>query len=85
VPLNVPRISDEVFIGLRLRLGVLRRERGMTYDDLAAAAEISRSTLVAIETGAPRNGMAVQGSLAIWYRIARALQMPLSELLRPLD
>ena len=70
---------------LRVRLGQLRAERGMTYDTLAAEAEISRSNLVALETGKPRNGKPAQGSLAVWRRVASALGVTFSELMRSLD
>lgn len=84
MPANPP-IPEEEFVRLRIRLGQLRAERGLTYDALAAQAGISRSNLVALETGKPRNGKPVQGSLAIWFRIASALGVPFSELTRALD
>jgi transcriptional regulator with XRE-family HTH domain len=85
VPTNLPIPEDE-FVRLRIRLGKLRRERGFTYDVLAAQAEISRSNLVALETGKVRsNGKPAQGSLAVWHRLARALGVPFSELMRELD
>jgi DNA-binding XRE family transcriptional regulator len=57
----------------------------MTYDTLAANAGINRSNLVALETGKPRNGKPVQGSLAVWLRIANALGVPFGELMGELD
>lgn len=85
MPANPPIIPEEDFVRLRVRLGQLRAERRLTYDALAAQAGISRSTLIALETGTPRNGIPVQGSLAAWHRIAGALDIPLSELTRSLD
>ena len=84
MPTNAP-ISEEEFVRLRVRLGKLRAERGWTYDTLAAEAGVSRSNLVALETGKPRNGKPAQGSLAVWHRIAAALAVPFSELMRELD
>ena len=80
-------IPEEDFARLRLHLSQLRAERGLTYYDLAAQAEVSRSLLIALETGTPRaqGGRRVQGSLAVWHRIASALGVPLSDLLRTLD
>lgn len=87
MPANPPAIPEEDFARLRLRLGQLRAERGLTYHDLAAQAGISRSMLVALETGTPRTrgGRRVQGSLAAWHRIAGALGVPLSDMLGSLD
>lgn len=85
MPRNPPTIPDEVFVRLRVRLGQLRVERGLTYDTLAANAGISRSILVALETGTPRDGRTTQGSLAVWYRLAVALDVPLAELFGSLD
>jgi DNA-binding XRE family transcriptional regulator len=84
VPTNPP-IPEEDFVRLRVRLGQLRAERGLTYDALAAQAGVNRSNLVALETGKPRNGKPVQGSLAVWRRIASALGVRFSELMQTLD
>ena len=84
MPTNPP-IPEVDFVRLRVRLGQLRAERGMTYDTLAAQAGINRSNLVALETGKPRNGKPIQGSLAVWHRIAEALEVPFSDLMRALD
>ena len=80
-----PPIPEETFVRLRVRLGQLRAERGWTYDTLAAEAGVNRSNLVALETGAPRNGKPVQGSLAVWRRIAIALDVPFGDLMGTLD
>ena len=85
MPLNPPAVPEDDFIRLRVKLGQLRAERGFTYDTLAAEAGISRSILVALETGKARNGRPVQASLAVWWRIAKALDLSLAELLSVID
>lgn len=83
VPLQ-PNASPD-FEALRHRLSTLRAERGWTYDELAERSGVSRATLVTIETGATRNrrpnSPSSRGSLESWWRIARAFEMPLSELI----
>lgn len=77
------------FDALRLRLSKLRQDRGLTYDQLSGLTGITRSTLVALETASRRSDRPdrpnTRGSLESWWRIARALDMPLSELLNSLD
>lgn len=73
---------------LRLHLARLRHERGLSYNELAARSGVGRSTIVYIESGAPNRNPdkpATVGSLVTWYRLARALEVPLAELLAPLD
>lgn len=84
-------IPEPDLAALRLHLAQLRRERGMSYDALAAAAGVGRATLVALESGKPRigpgrdpNKPATSGTLVTWYRIAVALEVDLGDLLRPL-
>ena len=83
----VPHAADETpdFEALRLRLSALRAERGWTYDELAERSGVSRATLVTIETAGRRSrnpdSPSTRGSLDSWWRIARALDVPLSELL----
>ena len=50
---NPPTIPEEDFARLRLRLSQLHAERGLTYHDLAAQAEVSRSMLIALRRGRP--------------------------------
>lgn len=77
------------FEALRLRLSELRAERGLTYDQLAELSGVSRATLVTIETGSSRSrrpdSPSSRGSLETWWRVARALGVPLAELLAALD
>lgn len=80
-----PRIPDERFRALRLKVAQLRLERDLTLDALAAEAGMSRRNLTALINGEERNGVPMQGTLAVWYRIAEALDVPLSELVKPLD
>jgi transcriptional regulator with XRE-family HTH domain len=76
----VPDAVDEPnFAALRHSLSRRRADRRWTYDTLAEASGVSRRTLISIETGKTR------GSLESWYRIARALEVDLGELLRPLS
>jgi putative transcriptional regulator len=84
---NLPDGSPD-FEALRLRLSALRAKRGWTYDDLAEHSGVSRATLVTIETGARcsrrPDSLSSRGSLESWWRIARVLDVPLSELLEML-
>ncbi len=50
----------------------LRKERGLTQDDLATLAGISRRTLVALEGGSPR------GEIGIVVRVIAALDHELA-------
>ena len=73
---------------MRLRLAQLRRERGWTYDDLAARSGVGRNTLVTLESGKPRRNPDLpetHGTLLTWYRIAEAFDVTLGELLSPLQ
>ena len=75
------------FEALRVRLAQLRHERVWSYDELAARSGVGRATLVSIESGNPRRNpekSATRGNLETWYRIARAFDVPLGELLAPL-
>ncbi|WP_368499737.1 helix-turn-helix transcriptional regulator [Herbiconiux sp. A18JL235] len=75
------------FDALREELARIRHERGWSYDQLAARSGVGRATLVSMESGKPRRNPdkpASRGSLESWYRIARAFDVELGELLRPL-
>lgn len=84
----MPHPDDEPnFDALRLHLARLRHERGWSYDELAARSGIGRSTLVTLESGSSRRNPdkpATTGTLLTWYRIARAFEVDLGELVRPL-
>lgn len=73
------------FEALRQRLSELRAERGLTYDELAERSGVSRATLVTIETRAHRSrrptSPSSRGSLETWWRIAKALDVRLADLL----
>ncbi|OGL26568.1 MAG: hypothetical protein A3G44_15680 [Candidatus Rokubacteria bacterium RIFCSPLOWO2_12_FULL_73_47] len=55
----------------------LRRTRGLSQEELARAARVTREYVTMIERGARRNP-----SLAILGRVARALGVPVGELLK---
>lgn len=80
-----PRIPAEKFRSLRIRASQLRKERGLTLDALAAEAGMSRRNLTALLNGEERNGVPMQGTLAVWYRISEALGISFSELMTELD
>ena len=73
---------------LRLHLARLRHERGLSYDELSARSGVGRSTLVYLESGASNRNPskpATTGTITTWFRIAVALDVPLDELLAPLN
>ncbi|HRP99011.1 MAG TPA: helix-turn-helix transcriptional regulator [Terrimesophilobacter sp.] len=84
--------SDSLFpppnvAALRLNLARIRHARGYSYDELAARSGVARSTLAYIESGSPNRNpskAATVGSLTTWYRLSRALDVPLGQLLEPL-
>lgn len=84
----VSPVPEPNFDALRLELAKRRRERGWSYDELAARSGVGRATLVNLESGKPRRKdssvPATTGTLATWYRIARALEVDLGDLVRPL-
>jgi DNA-binding XRE family transcriptional regulator len=78
-------IPEPNFEKLRHRLHELRVERSMSFDSLAAASNLNRRNLVAIENGEKRNGRVVRGNLETWWRISCGLGIPFSELVQALD
>lgn len=82
-------LAEPNFEALRLMLSKVRHERALTYDELSARTGITRSTLIALETGSRRPDRPdkpnTRGSLESWWRIARALDVDLAELLAALD
>ena len=73
---NVLKYKDE-FVALGLKIGYIRRMRGMTQEQLADKAGISAGFLSQVE--APN--MAVGISLATLFSLAEALDLPASKLL----
>ncbi len=83
-----PLVPEPDYEALRLHLARLRHDRGWSYNELAARSGVGRSTLVYLESGAPnRNSTraATTGSIGTWFKIARALDVDLGDLLRPLQ
>ncbi|MGD8167529.1 helix-turn-helix transcriptional regulator [Herbiconiux sp. P16] len=84
---NDSPVPEPNFDALRAELARLRHDRGWSYDQLAARSGVGRATLVSMESGKPRRNPdkpASRGSLESWYRVARAFELDLGELLRPL-
>lgn len=73
---NVTKYKDE-FISIGLKIGYIRRQRGMTQEQLAERAGISPGFLGQIE--APN--IAVGLSLITLFSIAEVLQVPPTKLL----
>ncbi len=73
---NVTKYKDE-FITIGLKIGYIRRQRGMTQEQLAEKAGISLGFLSQIE--APN--LAVGMSLATLFSIAEVLQVTPSKFL----
>lgn len=82
-------LAEPNFEALRLKLSELRAARDLTYDELSGLTGISRSTLIALETASQRPDRPgkpnTRGSLETWWRIARALDVRLSDLLDAMD
>jgi putative transcriptional regulator len=70
-PVRAPEAADGA-AGARIRAA--RREAGLTQQGLAAAVEVSRQTIIAMETGdyAP--------SVYLAIKVARTLNTPVEEL-----
>ena len=73
---SIAKYRDE-FISVGLKIGYLRRQKGMTQEQLAEKAGISLGFLGQIE--APNLSVGI--SLATLFSIAEALQVPASKLL----
>ena len=61
------------------RIREQRRESGMTQAELAAALDVSRQTVISIESGR------YLPSLPLAFRIARLFEAPLEQLFEPTD
>lgn len=70
--------NHDRFIQLGIAIAMLRRLKGLSQEELAEKAGISRSLLSSIE--AP--GMAKAFSLEVFFDIADALEMDPAELIR---
>ena len=64
---------------LAARMRELRAERGLTYEQLAERAGLSRRGVIELEQGRS------SGTLRGWYSIAIALGVPFSEFVAVLD
>ena len=73
---NTSKYKDE-FVAIGLKIGYIRRQKGMTQEQLAEKAGITAGFLSQIE--APN--MAVGMSLATLFSIAEILEIPPSKLL----
>lgn len=62
---------------LGIEIARLRRERGMSIDRLAEAAEVHRKSIIQIEAGR------VAAKISTLHGIAHALGVPLTELVAP--
>ncbi len=69
--------NEEPFIRLGLMVALMRRLRGLSQEELAQKAGISRSHLSAIEAPGIARGFSVE----VLFRIAEALDMKPAELL----
>ncbi|MEV4255473.1 XRE family transcriptional regulator [Spirillospora sp. NPDC049652] len=69
-----PRTDDEVLDAVGPRLRALRRDRGVTLADVAAATGVSESTLSRLENGRRR------ATLELLLPLARAYDVPLDDL-----
>ena len=67
-------ILQKITVGKDSPIKIIRKFRGMTQDDLAAAAGLSRPYLTEIETGRK------EGSIRSLKSIAKALNVPLEKL-----
>ncbi|WP_017794027.1 helix-turn-helix transcriptional regulator [Leucobacter salsicius] len=68
-------MKEEAQLALRDRLASLRAQKGLTLDQLALEAGVSRRTVAGIAAGH------VVGSLETWLRIGQALEVSYDELL----
>ena len=67
-------ILQKITLGAHSPIKIIRKYRGMTQDDLAGAAGLSRPYLTEIETGRK------EGSIRSLKSIAKALNVPLERL-----
>lgn len=67
-------VLQQITLGTKSPIKIIRKHRGMTQDDLASAAGLSRPYLTEIETGRK------EGSIRSLKSIAKALNVPLEKL-----
>ena len=67
-------VLQKITVGKDSAIKIIRKHRGMTQDDLANAAGLSRPYLTEIETGRK------EGSIRTLKSIAKALNVPLEKL-----
>jgi DNA-binding XRE family transcriptional regulator len=67
-------LLEKIAVGKDSPIKLIRKHRGMTQDDLASAAGISRPYLTEIETGRK------EGSIRSLKSIAEALNVPLEKI-----
>ncbi len=67
-------VLQKIEVGAQSPIKIIRKFRGMTQDDLAGAAGLSRPYLTEIETGRK------EGSIRSLKSIAKALNVPLEKL-----
>jgi len=60
--------------GVKNRLEVLRKERGVRQEDLAQALGVSRQTVISLEKGK------YNPSLALAFKLARYFALPIEEI-----
>jgi len=69
-----PDVLEKLALGKENPIKIIRKFRGLTQDDLAAAAGLSRPYLTEIETGRK------EGSIRSLKALAKALDVPLEKL-----
>lgn len=74
----VSRIPVPDMKAFGIEVARLRRERGLTIDALAGLAQVDRKTVIAVEAGRK------VARLNTAHSLAHALEVPLSELVRPI-
>jgi transcriptional regulator with XRE-family HTH domain len=76
----VPPVATEPDLArLAAELKSLREARGLTYEQLAERAGLSRRGVISMERGERT------GNVRSWFRVAQALETPLADLMSVLD
>ncbi|MBU1250242.1 MAG: helix-turn-helix domain-containing protein [Actinobacteria bacterium] len=74
-----PVASEPDLSRLGANLKQLREQRGLSHDNLAERADLSRRTIIDLEQGRS------SGTVRSWHKIAQALGMRLTEVLAIID